>query len=231
MEPVLLSLTIVSLTTSAILGVLIWKLRREEQLRSAARVALLSAAIDPERATTRGAAMFTGVRSIPAEGHGLIKAGIGMTMAIVVAGAWMANRGPSTTTEAPRGQEATTAAATAAALSHAAAPIELVSMRDTREGETLTVAGLVRNPRGGAEVRRVTAVVLGFDRQGALVTSGRGALDFVTLQPGDESAFVVSLPRASGIDRYRVSFRTDEGTVRHVDRRTAERPTAPSHLP
>ena len=95
-------------------------------------------------------------------------------------------------------------------------------MRHAREGDTLTVSGLVRNPRNAARVERVTAVVFAFDRVGAFVASGRAPLDFVKLDAGDESPFVVTVPGVSEVGRYRVTFRTDSGIVRHVDRRAEE---------
>ena len=39
------------------------------------------------------------------------------------------------------------------------------------------------------------------------------------LGPGGEAAFVVTMPRAGDAGRYRVSFRTDDRVVSHVDRR------------
>jgi hypothetical protein len=100
-----------------------------------------------------------------------------------------------------------------------AAPLELISMRHQREGTTLTVSGLVRNPAAGAAVNGVTAVVFAFDRSGAFVASARSSLDFGALAPGDESPFVVAVPNVSDVARYRVSFRTGRGVVRHIDRR------------
>lgn len=101
-----------------------------------------------------------------------------------------------------------------------AAPLELISLRHTREGQTLAISGLVRNPSAGSPITRVTAVVFLFDRTGAFVTSSRAPLDFQTLAPGDESPFQITVNGANGIGRYRVSFRTDERVVPHVDRRS-----------
>ena len=84
----------------------------------------------------------------------------------------------------------------------------------------MTVSGLVRNPAAGAAVNGVTAVVFAFDRTGGFVASGRAPLDFSMLAPGEESPFVVAVPNVSDVARYRVSFRTGRGVVRHVDRRS-----------
>ncbi len=111
---------------------------------------------------------------------------------------------------------------------HAAAPasagsqdaiLELVAMQHTREGRTLTVRGLVRNPRVGVPRSKISAVVSAFDRKGGFVASSHAGLDFTNLAPGDESPFVVTISNVSGVARYRVSFRTEAGTLRHLDHR------------
>ncbi len=99
-------------------------------------------------------------------------------------------------------------------------PLELMSMRYQRQGTTLTVSGLVKNPAAGGAVNGVTAVVFAFDHNGAFVASGRAPLDFSALAPGDESPFVVNVPNVSDVARYRVTFRSGNGVVRHIDRRT-----------
>ena len=60
-----------------------------------------------------------------------------------------------------------------------------------------------------------------FDRMGTFVTSSRANVDFLKLGAGDESPFVVSLDAPATVARYRVSFRTDDGIVPHIDRRGA----------
>ena len=100
-------------------------------------------------------------------------------------------------------------------------PLELVSLRHDRKSEKLAVSGLVRNPAAGQPVERLSAVVFLFDRQGAFVTSAKADVDFLKLGAGDESPFVVSLDAPATVARYRVSFRTDEGVVPHIDRRGA----------
>jgi hypothetical protein len=46
-------------------------------------------------------------------------------------------------------------------------------------------------------------------------------VDFLKLGAGDESPFVVTLDAPATVARYRVSFRTDDGIVPHVDKRSA----------
>lgn len=101
------------------------------------------------------------------------------------------------------------------------APLELVSMRHVREGRTLTVTGLVRNPAEGAPLADVAALVFAFDRSGEFVASGRATIDLPVLQPGEEAPFAVTVADLPDVGRYRVSFRTPAGPLRHVDRRAA----------
>ena len=100
-------------------------------------------------------------------------------------------------------------------------PLELMSLRHERKNQKLAVSGLVRNPSSGKPVERLSAVVFLFDQQGAFVTSAKIEVDFLKLGAGDESPFVVSLEAPTSVTRYRVSFRTDEGVLPHIDRRGA----------
>ena len=101
-----------------------------------------------------------------------------------------------------------------------AAPLELLSLKHTQEGSTLTVSGLVRNPRTGAPQAQVFATAVLFGPDGKFLTSGRAALDFTSLAPGDESPFVIAVPVNGTVARYRVGFRAPDGSViAHVDRR------------
>lgn len=100
-------------------------------------------------------------------------------------------------------------------------PLELVSLSHQRQNEKLAVSGLVRNPVAGTPVERLSAVVFLFDRMGTFVASSRANVDFLKLGAGDESPFVVSIDAPASVARYRVSFRTDDGVVPHIDRRGA----------
>ena len=100
-------------------------------------------------------------------------------------------------------------------------PLELVSLRHDRQDARLAVSGLVRNPLTGHPVEGISAVVLLFDHQGTFVTSATAPVDFPWLGVGDESPFVVSLDAPPTVARYRVSFRTSDGVVSHIDRRGA----------
>jgi hypothetical protein len=101
-----------------------------------------------------------------------------------------------------------------------AAPLELLSLKHTQESGTLTVSGSVRNPRTGVPQAQVFATAVLFGPDGNFLTSGRAALDFTSLAPGDESPFVIAVPVNGTVARYRVGFRAPDGSViAHVDRR------------
>jgi hypothetical protein len=102
----------------------------------------------------------------------------------------------------------------------ATAPLELLALRHATDRGTLTVSGLVQNPRSAGTRTGVVATVFAFSTDGALLASGRAPLDFTTLAPGDESPFVISVPVSGPLARYRVGFRAGDGAViAHIDRR------------
>ncbi len=211
---------VIALVAAAACAFVAWRAVDDQRRRSAARVAALAAAIhDTDTPTSRlndrpvaVSSMFSTTPGAAVHGRPLIKAAVvaamAVTLVVIVA---MANR-----------DHAGSASVTADA-----APLELISMRHTRDGSTLTVSGLVRNPRAGDTVASIAAVVLAFNREGTFVTSAQAPLDFLTLGPGDESPFLVAIPNVGDVGRYRVSFRTDAGVVRHVDRRTAQVASTP----
>jgi len=100
-------------------------------------------------------------------------------------------------------------------------PLALLSLRHVADPSGgFIVTGLVQNPVAGASLANVVAVVYLFDDQGRYFASGRASLDLRAFRPGDESPFVVTIPNAGAVSRYRVGFRFDDGgVVSHVDRR------------
>jgi len=118
-----------------------------------------------------------------------------------------------TAATAPAGASAT---ATAAA---AAAPLELVALGHDRDGDRLTVRGIVRNPSAGQPQERLAVVVFAFQADGGFLTSARAIIEPLALKPGGESTFVVTVRGAAGVGRYRVSFRSDDRVVPHIDTR------------
>jgi hypothetical protein len=204
-------LALVSCTAAVVCGLLLWRTLAAERRRSDARVAALGSAIDGPGAApvpadlVATASLFESGRASAMQGRPLLKVAIGfaMAVAIIVLIAMTGNR-----------QQAARSVGTGVEQ----APLELLSMRHARSGESLTVTGLVRNP-GEAATARLIAVVLAFDRGGDFVASGRAPLEFPLLARGDESPFQVTIPKIPDVGRYRVSFRTESGVVRHVDRR------------
>jgi hypothetical protein len=110
-------------------------------------------------------------------------------------------------------------------------PLELVSLSHERHNQKLAVSGLVRNPAAGTPVEHLSAVVFLFDRMGTFIASSRANVDFLKLGAGDETPFVVTLDAPATVARYRVSFRTDEGIVPHIDRRAETQTAAPGEQP
>jgi len=99
-------------------------------------------------------------------------------------------------------------------------PLELVALSHERVDNTLTVRGIVRNPEGGSAMDRLTAVVYLFDSDGGFLASGRAAVESASLIPGGESTFVVNVPVTATVARYRVSFRSGDRIVAHLDKRS-----------
>lgn len=227
MDIVLLTLTTLSLAAAAGFGFLSWRIGREERQREQARIAALATAMtgpspvrgvgfSSEADTASRVAvglMFDrateGLRGRPAIKAAVIGAMVVTIVIGAIIGAHMSDNAAASTTPARNEAIAT----------NAAAPLELMSMRHQRQGTTLTVAGLVRNPSQGVAMNGITAVVFAFDRTGAFLASGRAALESSALRPGDESPFVVNIPNVSDVARYRVTFRSGSGVVRHIDRR------------
>jgi hypothetical protein len=234
MDIILLGITIMSLVVALVMSVTAWRLMRDEKQRASARVAALSAAAttaepiagfvrEPEaskafvkapwapapqsEAVVSHASGFLGASPVEREAVSRQKslAFAAVALFAVLSGGlvWMMS--------GPRGTSATAVGPNS--------PLELVSLTHARQNEKLAVSGLVRNPVNGQPVERLSAVVFLFDRMGTFVTSSRANVDFLKLGAGDETPFVVSLDAPATVARYRVSFRTDDGIVPHIDRR------------
>jgi hypothetical protein len=224
----LLLVTVISIVLAAVMGVVAWRIGGEERQRSAARVAALAAEIrGAEALPLRIVAHDLELRAVP-PGEGLfavaerpetsrrwpaVMAASVFVVATAIALVIVLSGGSRGTTHAA---DQTPAAASAPA---AAPPLELVGLGHERDGDRLIVRGVVRNPPAGAALERVTAVVFLFNRDGGFLTSGRVMIDPSALRAGGESIFVVTIPGAADVGRYRVSFRTDDRIVPHTDRR------------
>jgi hypothetical protein len=195
-------LTIVSTVVAFLCAGIAWRARHEQRRRSEARVAALAAAIDPSAGES--ALIFSPSHSSYAHEHPVFKiaAGFVLVVSIILVVAIVSDH---------RSDEPVFSGASTS-------PLELLSMRHERLGDTLTVTGLVRN-HGATSAEGITATVFAFDRAGAFVASGRAPLDLGTLAAGEQSAFRVAIPHVTNVGRYQVSFRNAAGLVRHVDRR------------
>jgi len=207
MDLILILLTVLSLAAAAIFAVSAWRARTEADARSAARVAALASALaTPDEAAAPQPVPVTSMFASATTNHRVLTK---PAIATAVGAMILIGGGTVLRNEAPAADAGPTGAA----------PLELVSMRHAREGRTLTVTGLVRNPSTGAPLLDVAALVFAFDRAGEFVASGRGTLELPVLQPGEEAPFTVTVTDLADVGRYRVSFRTPAGPLRHVDRR------------
>jgi hypothetical protein len=247
MDTTLVTVTVLSMGMAAALSVIVWRMLRDERRRSDARVAALTqaaavgrpagdirhrvlangdlplrAAVPPARepVLTPAAApapamlnMFVEpARSTPWRNRFAVMGGIALLGASVALFA-MAGRTRPARPDAVSSLQAPTF--------NAGAPgLELLSLRDARSTDALTITGMVRNPRGAAARSRVAVTAYAFDDKGAFLASGRALLDVTALAPGDDSPFVVTVPVTDNVARYRIGFRAEDGRViAHVDRR------------
>jgi hypothetical protein len=235
-DTTLVSVTLISMAMALALSAIVWRMLRNERQRSMARVKTLTAladetprplASDPlyDRAMIASVAddfpLLESSRTEPAlfSGNGerspwKSRVGIIACLALAVAATKLLPITQGDRSLAPA------LPSTSAAATPEAAPLELLSLRDAHEGGSFSIKGLVQNPAGGATLAHVEATALAFDEGGTFVASGRALLDVPTLAPGDESPFLVTMPVAANVARYRIAFRTDDGRViAHVDRR------------
>jgi hypothetical protein len=229
----MLTITLLSLVVAAASGFFAWRTLRHEHLRSSARVASLAAALDegglPLRAfETEPSFELSDFRSedkefrseepVPAatfafEAMEMQPSARGRLMSVVI-GACVVVTGVvliammSDRYEPPP----------ARVVSPHAESLELLSLDASRDGSTLAVSGVVRS-RAQEPLTSVTAVVSAIDAKGRPVARGSVALD--AIQPRSESRFVVTIQDVNEAARYRVSFRSATGMIRHVDRRVA----------
>jgi hypothetical protein len=225
MDTTLVGVTLISLAMAGGLSVVVWRMLRDERARSEARVAVLATlAAAPVAAPARDlplrqapasvGAMFTEPEQSSPWGNRLaVMAALGLVIASVVLFALAA----SGTKTAVRAAGAANASVSATA---PAAGLELLSLRDNRQKDTLTITGLVRNPQNGTSLSRIAVTAYTFDENGSFLASGRALLDVTMFAPGDDSPFVVTVPVTGTVARYRIGFRTEDGRIiSHVDKR------------
>jgi hypothetical protein len=218
----LLAVTFSSMLLAAVMSVIAWRIAGAERRRSDARIAALAAAIHDapwpptvapaldrfEHAQERVVGHAPFIPPVPQPRSPLLAV---FAAAVVVLGVGATLGMPAS----PRFRAATQAVQAATA----SLPLELVALGHERVGDTLTVRGVVRNPMSGTGIDRLNAVVALFTADGGLLTTGRADVEAAVLRPGSESAFTVTIPGVGNAGRYRVSFRSDDHLVPHLDRR------------
>ena len=154
-----------------------------------------------------------------------VVAGVGVAAAIVVLviGTLVMTGARSTPARAPR-----PAAAAAEATTTADVPLELIALGHEREKDRLTVRGVVRG--ASTADSSLTAVVLLFNREGTEIGSGRTEVAPAGPDPSGERPFMISVRSAGDVGRYRISFRSDDHVVPHIDRRGQPGTAKPSVL-
>ncbi len=246
MELALIVTTSVSVVLAATMGILAWRLARAERVRSAARVAALAAdlrelegfrdqaaagfggeparfrqtarrSIDfdrrPERDATFTGELFQAGGDRSGSSLAAVLAVGGFAVAASLALVIVTSRGGSSLVQPAAGPAATRTQTASSA------PLELLALSHERDNDRLTIRGVVRNPVGIANVDQLTVVAYLFDREGGPIGNGGSAIDLPTLGPGAESPFAIIIGHAATVGRYRVSFKTGNRVVSHVDRR------------
>ena len=248
MEFALASVTLLSLLMTVAMAVVTWRLVREERRRSAARLAALTSELESHH-TTVAEIPLRPVRRAPAPpqsapsqcdvtiheqptlltGSGAKTGGIfgapiestsgflSRFAALGVAGALLIAVVSAAIFAFPDSDRDETET------SGRRVPVELLVLDHDTEDGFLAISGSVRNPADGTDTERLAVIAMAFDRDGAMVASGRAPVGSDVLLPGGEASFEISLP-ADRVNRYRISFLMNETTVPHIDRRAVAAP-------
>ncbi len=232
-------ITLASVAIAVVMAIVAARVLRDERLRSDARVealarmaggpdspppnALAGFLPEPERApehlATAAVVPVEGAADLFAEPDRTSPWKVRVAIAAGIAGVLLAVAGAAMLRSTPH-----TGVDDAASAPAAAAPLELLALRDTMEQGRLIVSGRVAANRG---VDGITATVSLFGPGGGFLASGRTPLDTAPLD-GSQWAFSVAVPIDGPVARYRVSFRDSTGrAVAHVDRRETRRARAP----
>lgn len=164
-----------------------------------------------------------GMFAEPPRGRSMARvvAGVGVAAAIVVLviGTLVMRSDRSASGRSRPAQARHSVAAPVATAPSAEVPLELIALGHEREKDRLTVRGVVRGA-ATADGGPLTAVVLLFNRQGSEIGSGRADVAPAGSDPAGERTFVITVPSVGDVGRYRISFRSDDHIVPHVDKRS-----------
>ena len=240
METLLIIVTLLSVGVAIAASILSWRIMRQDRLRSEARIAALAGDIETDHTPLQAAGEaiasrdeqaapiefpirqqevdvhsgpFSAPRSERTGGRLAAVAAAGALVVATIVGGIVLSSGK----ESPRlpVREKSPAVSTVSAPE---VPIELIALGHERESGRLTVRGVVRGPASRIDAS-LTAVVLLFDHEGEFIASGRAQVGDADAAPGDDRRFMVSVPAGAQVSRYRVSFRSDDHIVPHVDKR------------
>jgi hypothetical protein len=221
----LLIITFMSLTVAAVMSIIAWRVVHEERRRSEVRVATLASDIhgEPSSPVAVSESFFAephGTTHGPLRALGVGALVVGGLLALVV---FASSQRSTTAGTAP----AATVPSSAAVEPASAAPISLVALGHERDGDRLIVRGVVRIPAPGHDAGSLTALVSVLNRKGDIVASGSGPVTNALRTPGAggvESTFVVTVPGAGEVSRFRVAFKDNDRIIAHLDRREHELP-------
>jgi hypothetical protein len=219
----MLLITLLSIVVAIVMTFVAWRLVREDQRRSNARVSALAADIysddDGEEEPTPVAVndLFAPDARPRTKGSLANALAIGaLVVGSLIALVVVFSRDPTTR---PDPAIASAAVRQNAAADQVPLPLELTALGQDRERDELNIRGMVRNPTGSPSIGPVVAGVSAFNREGELVATARAPIERESLEGGVESKFLVRLTGVGDVYRYRVSFTVDNRTVAHVDRR------------
>ncbi|MEW5983900.1 MAG: hypothetical protein AB1806_16225 [Acidobacteriota bacterium] len=241
-DTVLVIVTIISLTFAAAMGVIVWRVLRLEQKRSAARVAALSAAAsewqdegwdspdvrrDPAVALWSDLVIERTAGLSGREGDDRLAAahlfrtdgmaegnGRRLVAGLALAATGLVIVGALVVSVSTRGGNADAAQAVPP-------PLELLSLEHARAGGQLAVRGVVRNPMARGEVRDLVAVLFLFDGAGRYLGTLKQPVVTSVVSPGANSPFEFSISDRLPVGRYRLTFHAGGTPVPHLDCRTA----------
>ena len=249
MDVALATVTVISLTMAFAMGIVTWRLIREERQRTDARVAVLMAdlAADGENARTVAPSVRTADsapprrQAAPATPRARPPRSAGTAVAPAVQEAQSPTGLFAPITGSPAALRPFLATVAAALVVLAAVsftmlsersgglpadpgagtpePVELLSLQHVRQGDYLAITGSIRNPSDGIERGQLSVTAIVFDRDGTVLGTGQTPLPVAVLPPGSETPFTISLPDADRINHYRISFRQGQTSVPHIDRR------------
>jgi hypothetical protein len=213
----LVAITVLSIGLAIVMSAFAWRLAREERRRSEVRVQALAADIrdvgnDENASPVAVNGLFTAeMRTEPSTSFralalGAFIVGVALAAIVSIAGRSGGNAAEQTAAESPASIEA---------------PLELTSLEDEVDSDGLVVRGTIVNRHSSPSTEPLTAAVFALNRDGIVVGSGRAPLEIASASPSSdvESTFVVRISGVGEIRRYRVSFRSGDRTLAHVDRR------------